>query len=34
MAKEMGVPLVTEDTRLAEKAHDLGLETRRLTALT
>jgi predicted nucleic acid-binding protein len=34
MAKEMRVPLVTEDTRLAEKAHDLGLETRRLTALT
>jgi len=33
VAKGMGVPLVTEDMWLAEKAHDMGLETRRLTAL-
>lgn len=32
-AKEMGVSLVTEDPQLVEKAHDLGLETRRLAEL-
>lgn len=32
MAKKMGVPFVTEDTMLAEKAHDLGLITHRLAA--
>lgn len=32
VAKEMKVILVTEDSQLAEKAHDLGLETHRLVA--
>ena len=32
-AKEMGASIVTEDAQLAEKAHELGLETFRLESL-